>query len=86
MLRPTAIAVTPLADYRLRVEFDNGEIGVFDVSPYIEGPWFGELEDELLFRSVFVNGMTVEWAGGQDICPDELYYGSVKEKTPAAYA
>ena len=75
MLRPTAVAVKPLSDYRLEVEFDNGEVGLFDVKPYIKGPWFGELRDEALFKSVFVNGMTVEWENGQDICPDKLYFG-----------
>ena len=76
MLRPTAVSVEPLPGYRLLVEFDNGERGTFDVAPYIKGSWFGELRDQAVFDSVFVNGMTVEWAGGQDICPDELYYGS----------
>ena len=76
MLRPTAISVQTLSDYLLRVEFDNGEIGVFDVKPYIKGEWFGELADEGYFRTVFTNGITVEWADGQDICPDDLYYGS----------
>jgi hypothetical protein len=74
MLRPTATSVTPLSDYRLLIEFDNGERGVFDVKPYLEGSWFSELRDESVFRSVFVNGVTVEWEGGQDICPDELYH------------
>ena len=81
MLRPKAIKVKPVDDYRLLVTFDNGEIGTFDVKPYIKGNWFGELEDKAIFNSVFVNGTTVEWKGGQDICPDELYYGSIKNKT-----
>ncbi|HAM15385.1 MAG TPA: hypothetical protein DCP91_05915 [Eggerthellaceae bacterium] len=36
-----------------------------------------------MFKSVLVNGMTVEWTGGQDICPDELYYGCVQEGSGA---
>lgn len=76
MLRPTATSVQALSDYVLRLEFDNGETGLFDVKPYIKGEWFGELADEANFMTVFTNGITVEWANGQDICPDELYYGS----------
>ena len=75
MLRPTVTKVVPLTDYRLEVEFDNGQTGVFDVKPYIKGSWFEELQDEHAFGTVFANGITVEWAGGQDICPDDLYYG-----------
>ena len=28
------------------------------------------------FSAVSVNGYTVEWPEGQDLCPDELYYNS----------
>ena len=77
MLRPTAKTVVPMKDYMLRVSFDNGETKDFDVKPYIRGNWYGELANPAYFKSVFANGYTVEWADGQDICPDELYYNSV---------
>lgn len=76
MLRPTATKVVPLNDYMLRVSFDNGEVKEFDVKPYIRGNWYGELSDTAYFKSVFANGYTIEWANGQDICPDELYFNS----------
>ena len=79
MLRPKATSVRPLQDYCLEIIFDNGEKGIFDVKPYIKGSWFGELQDESVFKSVHISGSSIEWAGGQDICPDELYYGSKKE-------
>ncbi len=77
MLRPTAIAVQAQHDYTLRITFDNGDVRQFDVKPYIKGEWYSELKDEKYFRTVFTNGYTVEWANGQDLCPDELYYNSV---------
>lgn len=77
MLRPTAKTVVPMKDYILRISFDNGETKDFDVKPYIRGNWYGELENLSYFKSVFANGYTVEWADGQDICPDELYDNSV---------
>ena len=61
----------------LGVSFDNGETKDFDVKPYIRGNWYGELANPAYFKSVFANGYTVEWADGQDICPDELYYNSI---------
>lgn len=76
MLRPTAINVVPLMDYKLKIFFDNNEIKIFDVKPYIRGNWYGELSDPTYFQSVHTNGYNVEWANGQDICPDELYYNS----------
>ena len=80
MLRPTAIKVTPEKNYCLKVEFDNGEVRIFDVKPYIKGNWYGELKDLAYFSSVRTDGFTVVWTNGQDICPDELYYCSVLEK------
>ncbi len=78
MLRPTAQTVVPLDDYKLKISFDNGETKIFDVRPYIRGSWYGELADPAYFRSVKTNGFTVEWANGQDICPDELYEDAVQ--------
>lgn len=75
--RPRAIAVTPADDYRLVVDFDNGEKKVFDVTPYIKGAWFSELRDVEYFRSVHIGGLSIEWPNGQDICPDRLYEDSV---------
>lgn len=77
MKRPTAIRVTPNNDFTLTVKFDNNEIRLFDVKPYIKGTWFGELSDIALFNSVHIAGLSIEWANGQDICPDDLYYNSV---------
>ena len=73
MLRPTATKVLPQQDYNISVTFDNGEIKLFDVKPYIKGSWYGMLKDESYFRRVRTDGFTVVWPEGQDICPDELY-------------
>jgi hypothetical protein len=77
MLRPAATKVVPLDQYLLKITFDNGEDRIFDVKPYIQGSWYGELSDPAYFKSVFPDGFSVEWANGQDLCPDELYYSSV---------
>lgn len=74
MLRPTVIKVIPQENSILSLEFDNGEKKQFDVKPYIKGSWFGKLGDESYFKTVKANGYTIEWADGQDICPDDLYY------------
>ncbi len=77
MLRPTAQEVVTLPDYKLQIKFDNGEIKIFDVKPYIKGNWYGELSDPAYFKSVSVNGYSVAWRNGQDLCPDELYFNSI---------
>jgi hypothetical protein len=76
MLRPKAIAVAPKSDYRLLVSFDNNEQRIFDVKPYLDFKPFSELKNPALFDTVRPAGLSIEWLHGQDICPDELYYGS----------
>lgn len=75
-MRPRAIEVKPLDDYRLLVTFGNNEERVFDVKPYLNLKPFEQLKNPLLFNNVYVAGLSVEWITGQDICPDELYFNS----------
>jgi len=73
MFQVKVLSVKPLPDYRILVKYETGEEIVFDVKPYINGEWFGQLKDPEVFATVHPRGSTVEWAGGQDIPPDELY-------------
>ncbi len=74
MLQPRLVKVEPLEDMRLRLLYETGEEKIFDVTPYAEGSWFGELRDKTYFQSVHLlpDGFGIEWAGGQDIAPHEL--------------
>lgn len=76
MLRPTAINVEPLPDFKLRISFDDGTSGIVDVSPYIKGEWYGHLADPDYFNKVQTDGYTVVWPDGQDLDPDEIYSDS----------
>lgn len=80
-LNPRVTKVQPQAQYCLRLAFSNGEIRVYDASPLLEqGGVFAELKDISVFRSVHPWHGVVQWAGGQDICPDTLYEDSVPVK------
>jgi hypothetical protein len=77
-LNPRIKAVKPEPDFRLRLTFSNGEVRVYDASPLLlQGGIFSELKNASAFRSVHPWHGTVQWAGGQDICPDTLYDDSV---------
>ena len=80
MLQPRLSTVEPLSGFKLRLTYENQEVKVFDVTPYISGSWYSELKDESYFRSVKVlpGGVGIEWLNGQDIAPHELYEMSVK--------
>ena len=79
-MTPRVVKVEPLSNYELMLEFDNGERKKYDVNPLIKGSWMGQLRDLDLFNTVHVGGISVEWDGGQDLCPDDLYENSVPLK------
>lgn len=78
MLQPKLQSVEPMDRFMLRLVYETGEVKLFDVSPYITGPWFGELREQDYFRTVRLlpGGGGIKWRNGQDIAPHELYeYG-----------
>ena len=56
---PTVISVKPDQDYFLILQFSNGEIGRFDVKPYLDKGIFQELKDISKFHSVHTDGLSV---------------------------
>jgi hypothetical protein len=71
------IGVKALDAYKLLITFDNNEQRMFDVEPYLSDTFFAPLRNLSIFNSVKVNPISIEWAGGIDMCPDELYYNGV---------
>ena len=76
MLRPCAKEVKPLDGYKILLTFDTGEKKIYNMEPRLNDGFFSSLKDKLLFETVKVNGMTVEWDNEIDLCPDDLYYNS----------
>jgi len=68
--------VKALEDYKLLVTFENNEIRIFDMSPYLTIGKFQELRDKSLFKSVKTCFDTIEWANHMDLDPEFLYQKS----------
>ena len=63
-----------LPDYRLELQFDNGEGGVVDLSDFVGRGVFAAWEQPAVFEQVAVTAEgAVEWPGEIDMCPDALY-------------
>jgi hypothetical protein len=75
-MNPRVKSVRPNPDYTLTIVFDNGETRCFDVKPYLEKGVFKELRALKNFNSVKVFLGSIQWRGGQDLCPDTLYMDS----------
>jgi len=68
--------VQPLDGYRIRIRFEDGVEGVFDLSEVVEFTGvFAPLRDLAEVRKVKVNPElgTVCWPNGADLDPDVLY-------------
>jgi len=76
--------VKPLSGYRLELTFENKEIKIFDVKPYLDTGLFRTLKDDNYFKMVKVSYDTIEWPNGVDLDPEVLYEKSkAKPQEPA---
>lgn len=64
--------VTPLPNYQIRVEIEDGREGIFDVTPYLDHGVFSELRDVSYFNQVGIRFGAVTWPNEQDIAPETL--------------
>ena len=76
----SVISVSPLEEYRLELTFDNQEIRLFDVKPYLDIGVFSQLRDLSIFKSVRISFDSIEWINGIDLDPEELYLKSILKK------
>lgn len=76
-MNPRVKSVNPNTDYTLTLTFTNGEVKVFDVTPYLHIGIFQELKDLGVFNTVKPFLGSIQWQGGQDFCPDTLYLESM---------
>jgi hypothetical protein len=77
-MNPRVKSVVGKDDYKLEIEFSNGEIGVYDCAPLLDFGVFRELRDINYFKQASAEGGTVVWPHEQDICPDTLYEDAKK--------
>ena len=62
----------PQPNWVLSIVADDGRIGSFDVSPYLEYEAFEDLRDPSEFMTVFNGRYFVEWDCGADLSADTI--------------
>jgi hypothetical protein len=70
------ISVETKPEYRLILEFENGEKKVFDMSWLMDKKPFIKLKGSPLFYRASILSGTVVWPGNIDIAPETLYLRS----------
>ncbi len=74
---PAVKSVKAIEEYRLIVEFDNGQCRVFDARPLLPIGRFRDLASPEAFAKVKVAFDTVQWDNGLDLDPEYVYERSV---------
>lgn len=69
--------VKPIENYKLILTFENNEVRLFDINPYLDKGIFQELKNENIFNAVKVSFDSIEWPNKADIAPETLYEDSV---------
>jgi hypothetical protein len=75
-MNPNVKHLTPLENYRLLLDFENGERRIFDVTPYLERGVFQRIKHPGLFSLAKVVAGSVEWPCEIDLSYDTLYLES----------
>jgi hypothetical protein len=64
--------VKPEPNYILQITSEDGSIGLFDVSPYLELEAFRDLKNAEAFQKVKNGGYFIEWECGADLSADTI--------------
>ena len=68
----------PLDNYRVQLTLTDGRVIERDLGPMLVGSVFDEIRnDEARFREMRVEGRTLVWPTGADLCPDVLIWGGL---------
>lgn len=66
------VELRPQANWVLSIVADDGRVGCFDVSPYLEYEAFEPLRNPAEFTKVSNGGYFVEWECGADLSADTI--------------
>ena len=67
--------------FRIHVQFNNGDEGVVDLADSLWGPMFEPLKDPTVFRRFELSGVlhTVRWENDADLAPEYLHQKMVEQ-------
>jgi len=77
MIPPRPKSVEAFDDYTLLVVYENGEEKFYNMKKNLNFKFYEKLKNKKLFKQVKTNGLNIEWATGEDLDPDELYFNSI---------
>ena len=76
MMSPKAKKVEYESPYKIIVTFNNEEVKMFDLAPYLNYPIYEALKDESFCSNAEVQNGVIVWNNEIDLDPDRLYLES----------
>ena len=64
--------VSPETSWSLSIIAEDGRVGCFDVTPYLEFEAFAVLKDVEEFKKISNGGYFIEWEYGADLSADTI--------------
>ena len=64
--------VIPKENHLLYIKADDGQVGLFDVTPYLESEAFAPLNDRSEFERIHNGRYFIEWECGADLSADTI--------------
>ena len=64
--------ITPQSNFVLHIIGENGESGLFDITPYLESEAFRPLKNPEEFRKIHNGKYFLEWECGADLSSDTI--------------
>jgi len=66
------VTIEPRENHTLKVVIDDGRVGLFDVTPYLQLEAFADLRDPAHFNKVTNGGYFIGWENGADLSADTV--------------
>lgn len=60
-------------EFRIKLQFDNGESGIVDLKEHLDGEIFAPLNNKEYFKNFKLDEWTIFWENGADFAPEYLY-------------
>ena len=73
-MKPKLLRATPTGGFTLKLDYSDGLAASVDFTPTLWGEICEPLQDPIYFALAAVDGNTVTWPNGFDICPDVLRF------------
>ena len=70
---PNVVNVIPLENYKIKLTYDNGFSGVYDLSSLLNNKVFVSLKNVEEFNKVHKRHNAIVWNDEVDLCGDSIY-------------